>query len=211
MSSKESPVPTNCQFSNVIYWKDPIHSAICCFSGLTVLFILKNFTLLGLICYSLFYVTTICSAWVLLKNVIAAFQVNQGQEPVVQPHPFKSIIEALSSYHISNQKAQNFAENFSNKVNSNLQTLVDLLFVKSWTSSVIFACVLYFTRPIFVHFQLIQLVFFGWLGLFSLPLIYYKKKEEIDSLKDKAWEPIKPHYSKLLELMAKYKPIAKAE
>lgn len=191
----------------VLKWSDQKKSGGVFAVGLVTLYMLKNYTLLGLIAYTLLYSTVICSTWVLIKNVIVAFQNNQnGEAPAIQAHPFQNVLDFVpKKVNFKEEQVAKAAKKLTALINKFINCSVSLVLAKSISSSVGFAGVLYFTSGILARFEFLSLAIFFWIAIFTVPVGYQFKKAEVDALVVKVWEPIQPHYIKIQSMIMKYK------
>jgi len=209
MTGKSNEIYINLPFygessvNSLIKWKDQKKSGIVFGSGLIALYLLKTYTLLGLLSYVLLYSTSLCTSWVLIKNIITAIQQSQNQKPQVS-HPFQKFLDQVPVV-ITDDQAKKLASFLTSSINKSINCVVDLVLAKSSSQSAAFAAFLYIFGGIFVKCQFLTLVMFTWISAFTLPFIYQLKQKEIDTLIAKAWEPIKPHYVKIQGMIAKFK------
>jgi len=202
-------LPNNkCNISNLVNWADPQTSGIYFGAGTLTLLILQTYTFLGILSFALFYITLGCSIWVLIKNVVVAFNTNQGEKAKIQPHPFKPVLDLVSKkLRISENVVEKNAIMLAKMLNNLTTQFISLVFVESWSKSAIFAIFLYFVKGILMKFHLLELLLGIWIGLFSIPFIYTLKKKEIDQILNQIWQPIKPHFEKFSKIVGKYKSV----
>jgi len=139
-----------------------------------------------------------------VKQILHAFQMqkNSNMQPI---HPFQHWIDELpKKLLISDDTVTQFTNNFTSKLNSAISSLVKLLLVESFTNSGSFVLFLYVFSKVFAKFTLIRLFQVIWIGVFTCPVVYQMKKQEIDQALGKIWAPAKPHVDRLLELVNKF-------
>jgi len=208
-TTKSSPTSSttaqsNCCYADLVLWKDVQKSGITFSSVFAVLYLLQNYTVLGLLSYGMFLVTSSCCLWVLIKNVISAFQHQQGQQ-VSAAHPFQYLLDFLpSKLNISEEKAAESAPAVAQFVNKHISQLIKLILIDSWMNSSILVIVLYFTRGILASYSVLCLCTMGWCAAFTLPFVYKMKQAEIDGLLKQVVDPIKPHVAKIQGMVKKF-------
>jgi len=217
MSSTSARVACNgnqCALMNnsLLTWDDQKKSGGVFAVGLVSLYLLKNYTLLGLISYTLLYATVLCSSWVLVKNVMVAFQNNQtGEAPAAQPHPFQKVLDFVpAKVNFREDQTVKMAKKLTSVLNKFVTCVVDLVLAKSISASLGFAAVLYLSSGIFARFEFLTLSMLIWNLLFSVPAVYKLKKTEIDGIILKVWEPVEPHVTKIQGMIMKYKNASKS-
>lgn len=194
-----------CAFTDLTQWKDAKKSGITFGVGMAVLYTLYSTTLLGLISNTLFFATSICCLWVLIKNVINAFQQQQGQA-VQAAHPFQFLLDTVpAKLRISEDDALKMAPKIAACLNKLVSDFLRLVLVDSWANSTVLIVVLYFTRGIFASHEMLCLVGYAWIGVFTLPVVYKMKKDEIDGACEKVMTPLRPHIAKVSDMIAKFK------
>jgi len=193
----------NCSVSSLIKWDDQKKSGIVFASGIVALYLLKTYTLLGLLSYVLLYSTSLCTSWVLVKNIITAIQQSQNQQAQVT-HPFQQFLDKVPVA-ISDDQARKIASILCKSINQSVNYVVDLVLAKSSSQSAAFALCLYLCSGIFASYEFLSLAMFFWVCIFTLPKVYQLKKTEIDNLLNKAWEPVEPHYTKVVGMVQKFK------
>ena len=210
--SSTSKASSSCQLmsclasNDLLKWTDQKKSGAIFSSGLLGLYLLQNYTLLGLLAYTLLYATSLCSTWVLIKNVIVAFQANQNGAPQNNPHPFQSVLDYIpKKINFNEEQMAKFAKKLTAAVNKSITCFVDLVLAKSISNSLMFATILWFTSGILARFEFLCLCMISWVGLFTIPMLYKMKQAEIDGVIAKVWAPIEPHYVKIQSMIMKYK------
>lgn len=198
--------------NSLLTWEDQKKSGGVFAVGLITLYMLKNYTLLGLLSYTLLYATVLCSSWVLVKNVMVAFQNNQtGEAPAAQPHPFQKVLDFVpSKINFREDQTVKMAKKMTSCLNKFVTCVVDLVLAKSISASLGFAAVLYLSSGIFARFEFLSLAMLVWNLLFSVPAVYKLKKNEIDAIVLKVWEPVEPHVTKVQGMIMKYKNASKS-
>ena len=144
--------------NDVLLWTQPPKTAPIFAGGLFVLYLLYSNTLLGLISNGLFFATSVACLWVLIKNVINAFQQQQGQAVQAQ-HPFQFLLDSIpSNLNISEDMAMKLAPKISKTINCFVSSLVKLILVDSWANSMGLVVVLYFFRGLLQNHELLCLI-----------------------------------------------------
>ena len=199
---------TNCPMkaaNDVLMWTTPPKSASIFGAGLFVLYLLYSNTLLGLISNGLFFSTSVACLWVLIKNVINAFQQQQGQSVQAQ-HPFQFALDSIpSSFNISEDMATKLAPKIAGFVNCFISSAVKLVLVDSWANSMGLVVALYFFRGLLQNHELLCLISYAWISAFTLPWVYKFKQAEIDAVLLKVTTPLKPHIEKIQGMINKFK------
>lgn len=186
-------------------WKDVKKSGITFGVGLAILYTLYSTTVLGLISNTLFFATSICCLWVLIKNVINAFQQQQGQTVQAQ-HPFQFLLDSIpQKFQISEDEAAKMAPKIANSINTLVSDFAKLVLVDSWCNSTILVIFLYFTRGIFASYGMLCIIGYSWIGAFTVPFVYKLKQKEIDEVLAKITTPLKPHIAKITDMVQKFK------
>lgn len=193
----------------LLQWQDLKKSGGTFATGLLVLYLLNTYTLLGIFSNTLFYLTTGCLIWVVIKQVLVAFQGSSANQ--VAAHPFQVYLDQIPKYlTFSEDQTTKYAKELTNYLNKFLSKIMNLVLAKSLTDSATFVTFLYFTSGIFARFELLSLINFAWIGAFTVPKIYKMFQKEIDEAFDKAWEPVRPHVQKIGEMVNKYKSASAA-
>jgi len=192
---------------DLLQWNDIKKSGGTFAAGLLVLYLLNTYTLLGIFSNTLFYLTTGCLIWVVIKQVLVAFQGNSSNAAnQVAAHPFQVYLDQIPKYlSFSDEQTTKYAKDLTNCLNKTLSKIMNLVLAKSLTDSATFVTFLYFTSGIFARFELLSLINFAWICAFTVPKVYKMFQKEIDEAFDKAWEPVKPHVEKISEIVNKYK------
>jgi len=202
--------PASCCYADLVLWKDVQKSAVIFSSVMLVLYLLQNYTVLGLVAYSMWMVTTCCCLWVLIKNVISAFQHQQGQT-VSAAHPFQYILDYLpSKLLLSEEQLTKSIPQLTAFVNKYISMVIKLILVDSWFNSSILVITLYFTRGILASYSILCLATTIWIALFTLPYVYKLKQKEIDDVVEKVKAPIVPHIEKVQGMVKKFQLARKA-
>lgn len=208
MTSTSSSSSANCPMkaaNDVLLWTTPPKSAAIFGGGLFVLYLLYSNTLLGLVSNGLFFATSVACLWVLIKNVINAFQQQQGQAVQAQ-HPFQFLLDSIpSNLNISEDMAMKLAPRMSKAINCFVSCLIKLVLVDSWANSMGLVVVLYFFRGLLQNHELLCLISYAWIGAFTLPWVYKFKQAEIDGVILKITTPMKPHIEKVQGMINKFK------
>ena len=156
-----STTSTNCPVkaaNDILMWTTPPHSASIFGGGLVALYLLYSNTLLGLVSNGLFFATSIACLWVLIKNVINAFQQQQGQTVQAQ-HPFQFALDSIpNNFNISEDMAMKIAPKIAGVVNCFISSAVKLVLVDSWANSMGLVVVLYLFRGMLQKHELLCLI-----------------------------------------------------
>lgn len=194
-----------CCYGELVLWKDVKKSGITFGVGVITLYLLQNYTVLGLFTNALFFATSICCLWVLIRNVISAFNQQQGQ-PVNAVHPFQFMLDSVpAKLRLSEDDATKLAPKIADFLNCSVSKFIKLVFVDSWLNSTIFVFALYFTRGLFAAYDALALITFFWISAFCLPFVYKQKEDEINVVVEKALGPIRPHLTKVKDMINKFK------
>lgn len=192
-------------FNDTILWTKPPKSATIFGSGLFVLYLLYSNTLLGLVSNGLFFATSCACLWVLIKNVINAFQQQQGQQVQAQ-HPFQFALDQIpSNLNISEDTAAKLAPKIAGMINCFISSAAKLVLVDSWFNSTVLVVGLYFFRGMFQNHGLLCLISYAWIAAFTVPWVYKFKQAEIDAVISKITTPLKPHIEKVQTMICKFK------
>jgi len=200
---------SDCQ--KLIYWKDINKSATYFMAPLIVTYVLQNYTVLGLLSYTLMMACLLSSLFVAFKQVLNAMQMQKN--PNIKPeHPFQLWIDELpKKLHLNDECVAKFSQNLTLCVNCAATGLVKLVLVDSFSKSGSFLVFLYVFRCVFAKFTMVCLFQMIWISAFSLPMIYKFKQTEIDGILLKVWTPVKPHYEKLCALLEKFQNAQEAK
>lgn len=209
MSKTTSTVGTDavekCCYGELVMWKDAKKSGGIFGAGLVTLYLLQNYTVLGLFTNALFFATSICCLWVLIRNVISAFNQQQGQ-PVSAAHPFQFLLDSVpAKLRLSEDDAGKLAPVIADTVNCAISKFVKLVLVDSWLNSTTFVVVLYFTRGLFAAYDALSLITFIWICSFSVPFVYKQKEDEFNMVFEKVMGPLRPHLEKVQNMVTKFK------
>lgn len=209
-----STTGTNCPVkaaNDILMWTTPPHSASIFGGGLVALYLLYSNTLLGLVSNGLFFATSIACLWVLIKNVINAFQQQQGQTVQAQ-HPFQFALDSIpNNFNVSEDMAMKIAPKIAGVVNCFISSAVKLVLVDSWANSMGLVVVLYLFRGMLQKHELLCLISYAWIAAFTVPWVYKFKQAEIDAVLVKITTPLKPHMEKVQGMINKFKQAKTAQ
>ncbi|XP_029904586.1 reticulon-3-B-like isoform X2 [Myripristis murdjan] len=156
----------------LVYWREPKKSAVAFGVSLLVLFAVATLSVISVVSYLLLASLCVTITFRVYKSVIQAVQKSD------EGHPFKSLLDRDVS--VSSESFHQLSEKFLVYLNSFIRQSRRLLLVEDLVDSVKLAGVMWVMTYIGAVFNGITILILADIIFFTTPLVYQKKKTQID-------------------------------
>lgn len=163
--------------SHIFHWKKPIESGVCFAIGVSLIIALTFFSIISVVAYSTLGLMLASGSVRLYKTVMKTL--NRSTDTPVD-HIWNEV-QALN-LSLSHEKMHELVDSSLGNFNSSLTYFKQVLLVEDKLATLKFGAFVYFLTYIGAWFNGMTLITIGYLGLFSVPILYEKNKNKIDEL-----------------------------
>ncbi|XP_030598995.1 reticulon-3-B-like [Archocentrus centrarchus] len=165
--------------SQLVHWREPKKSAVAFGLSLLILVSVATLSVISVVSYLLLACLCVTITFRVYKSVIQAIQKsNEG-------HPFRSLLERDIS--VSSESVRQLADQFLIHLNWFNNQTRRLLLVEDLVDSLKLAVVMWVMTYIGAVFNGITILILADIIFFTTPLIYQKKKTQIDHHLEAVW------------------------
>ncbi|XP_007543741.1 PREDICTED: reticulon-3-like [Poecilia mexicana] len=170
--SSSSPMELFQAALHLVYWRDPRKSLAAFISSLMVLVAMATLSVISVVSYLLLACLCVTITFRVYKSVIQAVQKSH------EGHPFRSQLDRDIS--VSPESARQLAERCRNRLNWLSVQTRRLLLVEDLVDSLKMAVIMWLMTYVGALFNGVTILILADVVFFTAPLIYQKKKTQID-------------------------------
>lgn len=198
-TEKGSCCPFSCSnptVRNIVYWREPIKSGVVMAAGLSVLLSLACLSFISVVAYACLALLCCTAAWRIYhdfsgkKGDAAALKTDSTTNGTAEGnHPFQDWLS--TDVTIPRERVSEFVTHAVDRTSRPINYFRRVLVVQSYLETATFAVYMYLLSILGGYFNLLTVVTFGFIMMFTIPKVYELYQPQIDRVLDKVRGNIK--------------------
>lgn len=166
------------EFVQLIFWESPKRTGSVFSTVLSLLLCFASFSLVSIVAYSTLLLLALSTAFTVYRRIHGS--ISKGNSPAKDSHPLRALLELDLT--VKPSRLASLLEPLCDPFNRFVIRARGVILIENVLDSAKFGVMMWLLTYIGACFNALSLVMLTWVGFFTVPVLYEKNQQMVDSM-----------------------------